>query len=479
MQEMNPDTVLEQAAPAADPEPQAVRPAEDTSIPSAPEAPAAEAAAPQPETPAEPAPVTVVDIRFRNNAKSYFFDPNGLTLAVGDHVIIDTARGDEFGICAAGNHAVRPRELVLPLRKVLRAATAQDERINAENQEKEKKAFDVCQQKILSHKLDMQLVSAECAFDGSKILFFFTAEGRVDFRELVKDLASAFRTRIELRQIGVRDKAKMVGGLGVCGRPFCCKEFLDDFQPVSIKMAKTQNLSLNPTKISGTCGRLMCCLKYEQEAYEDLVKRSPKQESFVETPDGAGTVSSVNLLRQTVQVRLDSAPESPKTYHNSELNVIRNGKGKRPEGYVEPPLEELAKLRKPQEPDETPDLKGSASPLAAALEAVFNGETPQYEGVGGPAQDAPRSRDRRRSRRSRGGRSHGEGEGREAAQSRESAPAKEKKPPRADKPREGRERPAGEAKPPREGGEKRSSRPHRRRRPRGGGGGKPQSGGES
>ncbi len=206
MQEMNPDTVLEQAAPAADPEPQAIRPAEDTSIPSALEAPAAEADAPQPEAPAEPAPVTVVDIRFRNNAKSYFFDPNGLTLAVGDHVIIDTARGDEFGICAAGNHAVRPRELVLPLRKVLRAATAQDERINAENQEKEKKAFDVCQQKILSHKLDMQLVSAECAFDGSKILFFFTAEGRVDFRELVKDLASAFRTRIELRQIGVRDK---------------------------------------------------------------------------------------------------------------------------------------------------------------------------------------------------------------------------------------------------------------------------------
>ena len=209
------------------------------------------------------------------------------------------------------------------------------------------------------------------------------------------------------------------------------------------------------------------------------MKTSPKPESFVETPDGAGTVSSVNLLRQTVQVRLDSAPESPKCYHNCELCVIRNGKGKRPEGYVEPPLEELAKLRKPQEPDETPYLKGAASPLAAALEAVFNGETPQYEGVGGPAQDAPRSRDRRRSRRSRGGRSHGEGEGREAAQSRESAPAKEKKPPRADKPREGRERPAGEAKPPREGGEKRSSRPHRRRRPRGGGGGKPQSGGES
>ena len=329
MQEMNPDTVLEQAAPAADPEPQAVRPAEDTSIPSAPEAPAAEAAAPQPEAPAEPAPVTVVDIRFRNNAKSYFFDPNGLTLAVGDHVIIDTARGDEFGICAAGNHAVRPRELVLPLRKVLRAATAQDERINAENQEKEKKAFDVCQQKILSHKLDMQLVSAECAFDGSKILFFFTAEGRVDFRELVKDLASAFRTRIELRQIGVRDKAKMVGGLGVCGRPFCCKEFLDDFQLVSIKMAKTQNLSLNPTKISGTCGRLMCCLKYEQEAYEDLIKTAPKAESFVDTPDGRGTVIEVNLLRQSVKVRMEDHPETIGSYKNTDIYIIRNGKARK------------------------------------------------------------------------------------------------------------------------------------------------------
>ena len=220
-----------------------------------------------------PAAVTVVDIRFRNNAKSYYFDPAGLTLQAGAHVIIDTARGDEFGLCAAGNHPVKPRELVLPLRRVLRVATQQDERANAENQEKEKKAFEICQQKIAAHGLEMQLVSAECAFDGSKLLFFFTADGRVDFRELVKDLASVFRTRIELRQIGVRDKAKMVGGLGVCGRPFCCKEFLDDFQPVSIKMAKTQNLSLNPTKISGTCGRLMCCLKYKQGGYNSGFKK--------------------------------------------------------------------------------------------------------------------------------------------------------------------------------------------------------------
>ena len=326
MQEMNPDTVLEQAAPAADPEPQAVRPAEDTSIPSAPEAPAAEAAAPQPEAPAEPAPVTVVDIRFRNNAKSYFFDPNGLTLAVGDHVIIDTARGDEFGICAAGNHAVRPRELVLPLRKVLRAATAQDERINAENQEKEKKAFDVCQQKILSHKLDMQLVSAECAFDGSKILFFFTAEGRVDFRELVKDLASQFHTRIELRQIGVRDESKMLGGLGLCGQPFCCSRFLKNFQPVSIKMAKEQGLSLNPAKISGSCGRLMCCLAYEQKSYEYLNSITPQVGSIVRTPDGEGTVIEVNVVAGTLKVRSNVEILAPRIYKREECVYIRGGK---------------------------------------------------------------------------------------------------------------------------------------------------------
>ena len=326
MQEMNPDTVLEQAAPAADPEPQAVRPAEDTSIPSAPEAPAAEAAAPQPEAPAEPAPVTVVDIRFRNNAKSYFFDPNGLTLAVGDHVIIDTARGDEFGICAAGNHAVRPRELVLPLRKVLRAATAQDERINAENQEKEKKAFDVCQQKILSHKLDMQLVSAECAFDGSKILFFFTAEGRVDFRELVKDLASQFHTRIELRQIGVRDESKMLGGLGLCGQPFCCSRFLKNFQPVSIKMAKEQGLSLNPAKISGSCGRLMCCLAYEQKSYEYLNSITPQVGSIVRTPDGEGTVIEVNVVAGTLKVRSNVEILAPRIYKRDECVYVRGGK---------------------------------------------------------------------------------------------------------------------------------------------------------
>ncbi len=205
-----------------------------------------------------PETVEVVDIQFRPGQKVYYFDPAGIPCKVGDHVIIDTARGAEFGYCTGSNHRISTFDVVSPLRPVLRIATPQDEKIAAENQVKEKKAYEVCLEKIAEHELDMQLVSAEYAFDGSKILFFFTADERVDFRELVKNLASVFHTRIELRQIGVRDKAKMVGGLGICGRPFCCSSFLDDFQPVSIKMAKTQNLSLNPTKITGTCGRLMC-----------------------------------------------------------------------------------------------------------------------------------------------------------------------------------------------------------------------------
>ena len=283
----------------------------------------------------------VVDIRFRSGGKVYYFDPDGLDLHPEDHVIIDTARGAEYGICSSGCHKVPVSDVVAPLRKVLRIATEQDEKTAAENREKEKRAYKVCLQKIRDHKLEMQLVSAECAFDGSKILFFFTADGRIDFRELVKNLASVFRTRIELRQIGVRDKAKMVGGLGVCGRPFCCSEFLDDFQPVSIKMAKTQNLSLNPTKISGTCGRLMCCLKYEQKAYEDLLKTAPKPDSFVDTPDGRGTVCDVNLLRQTVKVRMEHHPETIGSYHNTEIAILRNGKAKK----TDPPIpEDLAPI---------------------------------------------------------------------------------------------------------------------------------------
>ena len=313
---------------------------------------AEQSAGAQENAPEEPARVTVVDVRFRNNAKTYFFDPGELRPGLGAHVIIETARGDEFGICAGMRHEVKASEIIPPLRKVLRLATAQDERINRDNQEKEKRAFEVCQQKIADHKLDMQLVSAEVAFDGSKILFFFTAEGRVDFRELVKDLASSFRTRIELRQIGVRDKAKMVGGLGVCGRPFCCKEFLDDFQPVSIKMAKTQNLSLNPTKISGTCGRLMCCLKYEQEAYEDLLKTAPKNESFVDTPDGRGTVTEVNLLRQCVKVRMEQSPETISCYKNCDICVLRSGKARKNDPPIPKDLAPISSRPRKAQPKE-------------------------------------------------------------------------------------------------------------------------------
>ena len=305
----------------------------------------------------EPETAEVVDIQFRPGQKVYFFDPAGERYEAGDHVIIDTARGPEYGICTAGNHTIPQKNVVAPLRPVLRHATARDEKIVEENRAKERKAHAVCLQKIAEQGLDMQLVSAEYAFDGSKILFFFTADERVDFRELVKNLASVFHTRIELRQIGVRDKAKMVGGLGICGRPFCCATFLDDFQPVSIKMAKTQNLSLNPTKISGTCGRLMCCLKYEQEAYEDLLRTAPKMDSFVDTPEGRGTVVEVDLLRQRVKVRLEDQPETITVYPNSEIAVLRNGKAKKNDPPIPADLAPISgsgkRVRKTEE-EETP-----------------------------------------------------------------------------------------------------------------------------
>jgi len=300
--------------------------------------------------------VEVVDIQFRPGQKIYYFDPDGKVFQPGDHVIMDTARGAEYGTVTGGNHWIPPKDVVQPLRKVLRTATAQDEKIVAENRAREKKAYDVCLQKIADHGLDMQLVSAEVAFDGSKILFYFTADERVDFRELVKNLASVFHTRIELRQIGVRDKAKMVGGLGICGRPFCCASFLEDFQPVSIKMAKTQNLSLNPTKISGTCGRLMCCLKYEQDAYEDLIRTSPKLESFVDTPEGRGTVVEIDLLRQRVKVRMEDAPETISVFKNTDIAVLRSGKAKKNDPPIPADLAPISgsgkRTRKPKEEEE-------------------------------------------------------------------------------------------------------------------------------
>ena len=422
------------------------------------DAPAQQAAA------EEPARVKVVDIRFRNNAKTYFFDPGELEIKPGSHVIIETARGDEYGLCTSGCHMVNAAEIVPPLRRVLRFATAQDERVNQDNQEKEKRAFEICQKKILDHGLEMQLVSAEVAFDGSKILFFFTAEGRVDFRELVKDLASAFRTRIELRQIGVRDKAKMVGGLGVCGRPFCCKEFLEDFQPVSIKMAKTQNLSLNPTKISGTCGRLMCCLKYEQEAYEDLLKTAPKNESFVDTPDGRGTVTEVNLLRQSVKVRMEDSPEVIGCYKNCDICVLRNGKAHKNDPPIPKDLAPISsKPRKAQpKPEEFEPLPELIYPDQVSVfdhEAAFCEQAPaapweqEEEKTAAQEKQAGAKRRRRRGRGRGAENAPAEGKGQPERQQppedKASEPRREKRPADAKPrpPRQNSERRAQEEKP--------------------------------
>lgn len=274
----------------------------------------------------------IIGIRFKNMGKIYYFASAGLTFAKGDYAIVETSRGLECGEVVMENREVADSEIVKPLKDVIRVATAEDVRRAKENAEKEQKALEQCAERIAAHKLDMKLISAEYAFDGSKILFYFTAEGRVDFRNLVKDLASLFRTRIELRQIGVRDEAKMLGGLGICGRPLCCAQFLSDFQPVSIKMAKEQGLSLNPTKISGSCGRLMCCLKYEQDTYSALLKMTPKQGAQVNTPEGKGVVVEVNVLSGLLKVRLEKAPDSPPVIMSREdVSVIKDGRGGKPE----------------------------------------------------------------------------------------------------------------------------------------------------
>ena len=245
---------------------------------------------------------------------------------MGQHVIVETARGVEYGEVAIANRDVAEGEVTKPLKKLLRVATHSDEKVVETNQKRAKEAFAICEKKIAEHKLDMKLVSVEYTFDLNKVLFYFTADGRVDFRELVKDLASVFRTRIELRQIGVRDEAKVLGGLGICGRPLCCASFLDDFQPVSINMAKQQNLSLNPTKISGTCGRLMCCLKYEQEAYEELARVTPRIDSTVQTPDGIGVVLNNAMLRGQCTVQLEDDPDTPRVYACADCQVLQAGR---------------------------------------------------------------------------------------------------------------------------------------------------------
>ena len=270
----------------------------------------------------------VIGVRFKKVGKVYYFDPCGIQVKNDAAVIVETARGQEYGEVSMANSQVEDSKIVQPLKKLVRVATDADKKTMEQNLQFEKDAFRICEEKIQKHKLDMKLVSVEYTFDRSKILFYFSADGRVDFRELVKDLAGVFRTRIELRQIGVRDEAKMIGGLGICGRPLCCSAFLESFQPVSINMAKDQGLSLNPTKISGTCGRLMCCLKYENDAYQDLLKQTPPNESLVDTPYGRGTVMDTSLLRGTCRVRMLNSSDAPVTVPCDQCTVLRRGRDK-------------------------------------------------------------------------------------------------------------------------------------------------------
>ncbi len=289
--------------------------------------------------------IRIVGVRFKENGKVYHFDPVDLPIQAGMHVVVETSRGLEYGEVTVPVTDIPDESLVSPLKKVVRIATPQDTRQVEINRRKEKEAFDICLQKIEKHKLEMKLIHAEYSFDGNKILFYFTANGRVDFRELVKDLASVFRTRIELRQVGVRDEAKIMGGLCVCGRPLCCSTFLSDFQPVSIKMAKEQGLSLNPSKISGTCGRLMCCLKYEQDSYEALHKVTPPVGALVKTPRGNGTVITVGLLSGKLRVRLEGSEEGVLAdFTRDEVKLLRKGNRQAKETLDDPEMEALREL---------------------------------------------------------------------------------------------------------------------------------------
>ena len=411
----------------------------------------------------------VISIKFRGRGKSYYFDPAGVTAKAGDKLVVETSKGMELGDCVEGNHTVEDSACVQPLRPVVRRATPDDLRIAELNRKREKEALGICRELIEKHKLEMKLVDVECSFEGNKILFFFTADGRVDFRELVKDLAGVFRTRIELRQIGVRDEAKMLGGLGICGRPFCCHQFLDDFQPVSTKMAKTQSMSLNPVKISGTCGRLMCCLRYEQEAYEDLLKHVPKNGAFVQTEDGYGNVTLVNLLRQNVKVKLDGPGEAQvRTYDADEIAEIPGGRPA--EGQ---PLPDLLrnKPKKVKEEIVEPETNGWIMPSMIVEDMPAAPQSAEK-----PSGEKKNNRSRRRKRG--GANSEKRADKPERVERAERPERAEKKPERGEK------KPAGENRSARRGGEKppvnaapqngekaeRTDKPrrnnHRRRKPR-------------
>ena len=317
---------------------------------------------------------TVIGVRFKKAGKVYYFDPNDIWPRPGDNVIVETARGLEFGEAVTGARSVADEQIVAPLKKVVRIATEEDVQRAEFNEKREKEAFRICQEKVAKHKLEMKLVSVEHTFDNSKIIFYFTANGRVDFRELVKDLASVFKMRIELRQIGVRDEAKMLGGLGSCGRPICCGAFLGDFQPVSIKMAKEQNLSLNPTKISGLCGRLMCCLKYEQDTYEATLKRIPKVGKDIVTPDGVGVIAEINAIKERVKVRIRTADDTFDVREYSIDEVRRPGPG------------DSAAIRETPKPQEKRPRRATPETEQPAEEDAENVKKKHY-----PHQKAPKN----------------------------------------------------------------------------------------
>ena len=276
--------------------------------------------------------IEIIGVRFKKAGKLYYFDPDGMQMEEGSHAIVETVRGVEYGTVIKSNTLVDESEVIQPLKKVIRKATPEDDESEAQNRLREKDAFGICEEKIAKHGLDMKLIDVEITFDHNKLIFYFTSDERVDFRELVKELAGVFRTRIELRQIGVRDEAKMLNGIGICGRPLCCATFLGDFQPVSIKMAKEQSLSLNPTKISGICGRLMCCLKYEEDVYEELNKKMPSVGDIISTVDGTGEILSTNVLMKTLKAAVRKKENDPPTidfYPVDEIKVIKANKRKK------------------------------------------------------------------------------------------------------------------------------------------------------
>ena len=393
---------------------------------------------------------TVIGVRFKKAGKVYYFDPCDFWPKPGQNVIVETARGIEFGEVVTGARSVSDQQIVAPLKKVVRIATEEDEQRAAFNAKREEEAFRVCQEKVAKHKLEMKLVSVEYTFDNSKIIFYFTANGRVDFRELVKDLASVFKMRIELRQIGVRDEAKMLGGLGSCGRPICCGAFLGDFQPVSIKMAKEQNLSLNPTKISGQCGRLMCCLKYEQDTYEQTLKRVPRVGKDIVTPDGVGVITEINAIREKVKVRLRTGEDDSFEVREYSMDDVRKpGPDDAPAVREAPKPQEKRNQGKktpiPQQTEEKPEEEENKRKRYPHQKAPKNMSTDQFlekmkehdeedgEAVkeNAKADDKAEAPKEHKSRRRRGGRGRHRGEGqKEGAGEAKNGGADAPKPPR-------------------------------------------------